>query len=135
MAKYNAFAEKSGLQKVTEQKPLESILAIGALLSKLDLNLQLLRSERYISLKIDCLSSSEIDQLKQLLVKNRHPRFVKEFAVSRHQPFGKTSDYINCIKNGDTGEITKLVKLVGMLMQTKVYLFLGNQIGNKINCL
>jgi hypothetical protein len=49
--------------------------------------------------------------------------FKKEFAVSRHQPFGKTSDYVKCIENADLSKIGKLVKLVGMLRQTKVYLF------------
>jgi hypothetical protein len=49
--------------------------------------------------------------------------FKKEFAVSRHQPFGKTSVYVKCIQNADVSKIAKLVKLVGMLLQTKVYLF------------
>ncbi|MGD0071625.1 MAG: hypothetical protein ABSB71_08715 [Candidatus Bathyarchaeia archaeon] len=49
--------------------------------------------------------------------------FKKEFAVSRHQPYGKTSDYVKCIQNADVSKIAKLVKLVGMLLQTKVYLF------------
>jgi hypothetical protein len=49
--------------------------------------------------------------------------FKKEFAVSRHQPYGKTSDYVECIQNADVSKIAKLVKLVGMLLQTKVYLF------------
>jgi hypothetical protein len=49
--------------------------------------------------------------------------FKKEFAVSRYQPFGKTSDYVKSIQNADVSKIAKLVKLVGMLLQTKVYLF------------
>jgi hypothetical protein len=49
-------------------------------------------------------------------------RFKKEFAVSRHQPFGKTSDYITSIQNADSCKIAKLVKLVGMVLQVKVYL-------------
>ncbi|HEX9262555.1 MAG TPA: hypothetical protein VF893_08520 [Candidatus Bathyarchaeia archaeon] len=32
--KYNLFAEKAGLQKITEQKPVVSLLAIAAFLSK-----------------------------------------------------------------------------------------------------
>jgi len=30
--------------------------------------------------------------LKELFIKNKHPGFEKEFAVSRHQPFGRTAD-------------------------------------------
>jgi hypothetical protein len=123
MAKYNPFAEKAGLQKVTEQKPLKSILAIAALLSELGFNLQLLSSENYVSQKLDCLSSTDRAKLKEVFIKNKHPRFEKEFAVSRHQPFGKTSDYVRCIENADSEKMAKLIKLVGMLLQTKVYLF------------
>jgi hypothetical protein len=65
--------------------------------------------------------------LKESFVKSKHPRFKKEFAVSRHQPFGKTSVYVECIQNADVPKIAKLVKLVGMLLQTKVYLFWNRQ--------
>jgi hypothetical protein len=123
MAKYNPFAEKAGLQKVTEQRILESMLAIAALLSQFGFDLQLLSSERYVSQKLGDLNSSERNKLKELFIRNKHPRFEKEFAVSRHQPFGKTSDYVECIKKADSGKMTKLIKLVGMLLQTKFYLF------------
>jgi len=61
-------------------------------------------------------------KLKEAFVKNKHLRFKKEFAVSRHQPFWKTSVYVECIQNADVSKIAKLVKLVEMLLQTKVYL-------------
>jgi hypothetical protein len=67
MAKYNPFAEKAGLQKITEQKPAKSILAIAALLSTLGFNLQLLGSENYISQRIDALSSLDRDRLKRTI--------------------------------------------------------------------
>ncbi|MCW4002415.1 MAG: ABC transporter ATP-binding protein [Candidatus Bathyarchaeota archaeon] len=126
MAKYNPFAEKAGLQKVTEQKPTKSILAIASLLSELGFNLHLLSSGRYVSQKLASLNSGAREKLKELFIKNKHPRFEKEFAVSRHQPFGKTSDYAKCIENADSDKMVKLIKLVGMLMQTKVYLFASN---------
>lgn len=51
------------------------------------------------------------------------PRLKKEFAASRHQPFDKTTDYVGCIKNADSEKISKLVRVVGMLLQTKACLF------------
>jgi hypothetical protein len=123
IAKYNPFAEKAGLQKITEQNPLKSIMTIAALLSDFGFNLQLLSSPRYVSKKLDSLSSEKRENLKELFIKNKHPRFEKEFAISRHQPFGKTSDYVESINNANPEKITKLVKLVGMLLQAKVYLF------------
>ena len=71
----------------------------------------------------DWLSIEEVGRIKGAFIENRHPHFKKELAVSRHQPFGKTSDYVKCIDNADSAKIAKLVKLVGMLLQAKAYLF------------
>jgi hypothetical protein len=92
--------------------------------------LQLLGSEHYVKGKLESMNSGQIHELKDAFIRNKHPRFKKEFAADRHQPFGKTSDYIVCIENTDSAKLAKLVKLVGMLLQTKVYLFWQTQ--NKI---
>jgi ABC-type ATPase with predicted acetyltransferase domain len=123
MAKYNPFAEKAGMQKIAEQQKVESVSEVSKVLLKLGFDLQLLGSERYVKGRLESLSSEQIDELKAAFIRNKHPRFKKEFAVSRHQPFGKTSDYIACIEKADPVKMAKLVKLVGMLLQTKVYLF------------
>ena len=123
MAKYNPFAEKAGMQKIAEQKRIESVSEVTKMLLELGFDLQLLGSERYVKGRLESLSSEQINELKAAFIRNKHLRFKKEFAISRHQPFGKTSDYITCIKNADHVKMVKLVKLVGMLLQTKVYLF------------
>lgn len=82
--------------------------------------------ERYVKEKLEGLSPVQFGKLKEAFIKNKHPRFKKEFAVSRHQPFGKTSDYVSAIRNADTAKMAKLIRLVGMLLQTKVYLFHKN---------
>jgi hypothetical protein len=123
VAKYNPFAEKAGLTKVAEQQPLKGVKKLAEALSEFGFNLSLLASERYVSEKLNCLDSAEISKLKNVFVENSHPRFRKEFAVSRHKPFGKTSEYMTCIENADSAKIAKLIKIVGLLMQTKVYLF------------
>jgi hypothetical protein len=123
MAKYNPFAEKAGLKKIVEQQPLPSILRIADLLVKLGFNLKLLGSEHYVLERVERLSVGEVEQVREAFIENKHPRFKKEFAVSRHQPFGKTSDYVKCIENADSEKMAQITKLVGMLLQTKVYLF------------
>ncbi|MCW4045226.1 MAG: ABC transporter ATP-binding protein [Candidatus Bathyarchaeota archaeon] len=123
MAKYNPFAEKAGLQKIVEQQPLEGIKRIAAKLSEFGFNLSLFGSERYVLERLGNLKTEEISALRDLFVANKHPRFKKEFAVSRHQPFGKTSDFVISVENADLKKIAKLIRIVGMLMQTKVYLF------------
>ena len=127
MAKYNPFAEKAGMKKIAKQQSADSVSEVSKTLSKLGFDLQLLGSERYVRGKLESLSPEQMCTLKEAFVKSKHPRFKKEFAVSRHQPFGKTSDYVKSIQNADVPKLAKLVKLVGMLLQTKVYLFWNRQ--------
>jgi hypothetical protein len=111
------------MQRIAKQKPAEGVLRISELLSGFGFDVQLLGSSRYVFSKIEKLNPAQIRKLKEAFIKNKHPRFKKEFAVSRHQPFGKTADYVFCIQNADQLKMVKLIKLVGMLLQTKVYLF------------
>jgi hypothetical protein len=103
--------------------PLESVIEIAELLSKLRFDLPLLSSERYVLETLSNLKPEEIEELRRLFSKNKHPRFKKEFTAGRHKPFGKTSDYLEAVENADLTKLAKLIKLVGMLMQEKVYLF------------
>ncbi|MGE5556079.1 MAG: ATP-binding cassette domain-containing protein [Methanocella sp.] len=123
MAKYSPFAEKAGMQKIAEQQTVKSVLAVSKVLLELGFDLQLLGSERYVRGKLESLNLAQIGLLRDAFIKSKHTRFKKEFAVSRHQPFGKTADYIDSIRNADNVKIGKLLKLAGMLLQTKVYLF------------
>ena len=97
MAKYSPFAEKAGMQKIAQQQSVESISAVSKALLELGFDVQLLGSERYVQGKLESLHPEQIRKLKEAFIKNKHPRFKKEFAVSRHQPFGKTSDYVACM--------------------------------------
>jgi ABC-type ATPase with predicted acetyltransferase domain len=123
MAKYSPFAEKAGMQKIAKQQSVENISPISNVLSELGFNLQLLSSERYVKTKLGSLSQAQLSKLKESFIKNKHPRFKREFASGRHMPYGKTTDYIADINNADDEKIKRLIKLTGMLLQTKVYLF------------
>ena len=126
MAKYSPFAEKAGMTKIALQQSVESISAVSKALFELGFDMQLLGSDRYIKGKLETLSPEQIRKLKEAFIKNKHPRFKKEFAMSRHQPFGGASDYFVCMMKADSAKLAKLIKLVGVLMQTKVYLFWSN---------
>ena len=123
MAKYSPFAEKAGMQKIAEQKSNENISKISKVLMEFGFDLQLLGSQRYVTGKLEGLSTEQMCKLKETFLRSNHPKFKREFTGSRHQPFGKTSDYIKSIQKADIPKIAKLIKLVGMLLQTKVYLF------------
>jgi ABC-type ATPase with predicted acetyltransferase domain len=126
MAKYSPFAEKAGMGKVTQQQTVKSVSSVSKALSELGFDTQLLASERYVIAKLENLQLEQVKELKEAFIKNKHTRFRKEFAASRHQPFGKVVDYIACMQKAELPELGKLIKLVGMLSQTKVYLFWAN---------
>ncbi|MCW4005282.1 MAG: ATP-binding cassette domain-containing protein [Candidatus Bathyarchaeota archaeon] len=121
MPKYSPFAENAGLQKIAVQQEVKSVCEVSKTLVELGFNLQLLCSERYVYNKLRNLSSKEIEVLKLSFAKNSHPRFKKEFA-SRHQPFGKTPEYIMAVSQSNIEKLARLVKITGILNQTKVYL-------------
>jgi ABC-type transport system involved in cytochrome c biogenesis ATPase subunit/GNAT superfamily N-acetyltransferase len=123
MAKYSPFAEKAGMRKVAEQQSVETVSKISKTLLDLCFDMHLLGSERYVKTKLENLSPVQLVLIREAFVKNSHPRFKKEFATSQHQPFGKTSDYIKGIENANFAKLARLIKIVGMLLQTKVYLF------------
>jgi hypothetical protein len=64
-----------------------------------------------------------MNRFNESFIKSKHPRFKKEFAASRHQPYGTTVDYVKCVENAEPAKLAKLIKLGGMLLQTKVCLF------------
>ncbi len=122
MAKYSPFAEKAGMQKITEQTTVESISEVIDTLKELEFNLQLISSDSYVKEKLYNLKQTQIDKLKKVTIKNKHPRFKREAVANRHAPYGKTSDYIKYIQNADYLMIAKLIKVLATLSQTKVYL-------------
>jgi len=61
--------------------------------------------------------------MKEAFIKNDHPRFRREIAAIRHMPYGTAAVYGEGMRNASIERLAKLVKIVGMLLQTKVYLF------------
>jgi len=57
-------------------------------------------------------------------IKKIHPRLRKEFTP--HQPYGRQADYVEGVKNADLTKMAKLIRIVGVLLQSKVYLFWRN---------
>jgi ABC-type ATPase with predicted acetyltransferase domain len=123
MAKYSPFAEKAGMQKVAQQQSVKSVAEVARVLSDLGFNLQLLGSSRYVHAKLGSLNAEQASKLKGAFIKNKHTRFRREFAAGRNQPFGKVADYVSSVQDANIDKMCRLVKLVGMLSQTKVYLF------------
>jgi ABC-type lipoprotein export system ATPase subunit/GNAT superfamily N-acetyltransferase len=121
MAKYNPFAEKAGMRKIAEQPPPKEALAIAEVLRKLDFNIQLLGSEKYVLNKLQTLSPKQIQVVKEAFIKHSHARFMKYFFC--HMPFGRKEAYAKEVMQASLERLAHLIKVCGFLMQTKVYLF------------
>jgi len=125
MAKYNPFFEKAGLIKVQEVTPSKQALAVKDVLEKMHFNTTLLGSHTYVLTKLQSLTNSEVQALRQAFIMNAHPRFLKEFFS--HQPYGKRQLFKKAAEVTSIEKLAKLLKVTGMLLQTKVYLFWKNE--------
>ena len=77
--------------------------------------MQFLGSERYVKAKLEGLAPVQLSKVREAFVKNSHlvdtSRLAKPLTTSR------------ALKNADSEKLARLIKIVGMLLQTKVYLF------------
>jgi len=131
MAKYSPFAEKAGMQKVTQQQNIEGTTKLTNTLKQLNFDLQLIASQQYVEQKIANLTTEQIKQLKTAFKANKHPSFKKQAPPSSHNPYGKTTNYLTYITSANNNQISRLIKTLAMLNQTKVYLFWNKQNQNK----
>ncbi len=123
MAKYSPFAEKAGMEKIAEQHTEKELNRQTQAVMESGFSLQLIGSQRYVLSVFESLKEEQIAQLKTAFAATKHPRFKREVASSRHDPYGKTSDYIKYVQVADNLKLAKLIKILAMLSQTKVYLF------------
>jgi ABC-type ATPase with predicted acetyltransferase domain len=123
MAKYNPFAERAGMQRVIFQVPGKEPLKIADVLEQLGFNTKLLGSESYVMQRLEKLDSKQMSILKEAFIKNSYPRLRKEIAVDRHRAFGTQEHYVQGVKNADLPRMAKLIKVIGILLQVKAYLF------------
>jgi len=121
MAKYNPFAEKAGMQKIAEQPPAKEALKIAETLQKLGFNIQLLGSEKYVSNRLQTLKAKDITTVREAFIQNKAPRFMKYFFP--HEPYGQLNVYVEKVMEVSLERLAHLIKVCGLLLQTKVYLF------------
>ena len=123
MAKYSPFAEKAGMKRIVQQTEVKSVCRISKVLSSLGFEVQLLGSKQYTKTKLDTLDTQQLSSVRNILLRNPHPRLKKEVTSSRHMPYGVTADYIKYVQAADSEKLAILIKTVALLLQTKVYLF------------
>lgn len=133
MAKFSPFAEKAGMGKVAEQHSVEGVKKLAQTIANIGFDLQLIGSQRYVESKLESLTEEQINEVRTAFLANKHPRFKKEVAPSRHEPYGKTSDYITYIQNADNPKLARLIKILAMLSQTKAYLIWKDKYKEKLS--
>jgi ABC-type transport system involved in cytochrome c biogenesis ATPase subunit/GNAT superfamily N-acetyltransferase len=121
MAKYNPFAEKAGMKKVTEQAPAKEAVKIVNLLGSMGFEPVSLGSLKYVYERLLAMRPSEVQKVREAFLKSRHPRFLKDFSYDL--PYGTKKDYKAKIGAASLEKLAKLITVCSFLMQTKVYLF------------
>ena len=91
------------------------------MLEELGFNIQLLGSEKYVSNKLRTLKAENITKVKEAFIRNEAPRFMKYFFP--HQPYGRQKLYVEKLMKVSLERLARLIKICGLLLQTKVYLF------------
>ena len=128
MAKYSPFAVNAGMQEVAVQEPSKDVLRIAEKLADLGFDAQLLASHQYVINKLQGLTAEDVDSLKDVFCRNSHPRLKKEVTrkgVNRHLPWGCLKDYKESVQEASLERVAGFIRIVGMLLQKKVYLFWG----------
>jgi ABC-type ATPase with predicted acetyltransferase domain len=123
MAKYSPFAEKAGMKKIVEQQSVEGVKKLTRTLNQLGFDLRLIGSQHYTETKLNSLSEEQVNELKRAFIANAHPRFKKDVASSRRRPYGQKAQFVSYVQNADNLKICRMIKILAMLSQTKVYLF------------
>jgi ABC-type lipoprotein export system ATPase subunit len=130
MAKYNPFAERAGMEKIVEQPPAREALAIAETLSRLGFNIQFLGSEKYVLNKLQTLKDEDVTRIREAFIQNNTPRFMKYFFT--HKPYGKQKLFAEKLMKTSLERLAHLIKVCGLLLQTKVYLFWKNEHALKV---
>lgn len=121
MAKYNPFAEKAGMKKVLESRPKEDLIKIIGELKAAGFNIHLLTCEKHVLNGIRNLNEESIRIIKEKFSGFFHPRFVR--VLEPNEAFLRKQDYAEKIMSISTDKLARLIRICGILAQTKVYLF------------
>ena len=76
---------------------------------------------KYVLNKLQSLKAADLVQVREDFIKNKQPRFVKYFFSG--MPYGKSRLYPGKVMEASLEKLTHLIRVCGLLLQTKVYLF------------
>ncbi len=129
MAKYNPFFEKAGMTKIAETTPNPQVLKIVENLRAFNFDPVFLTSERTNMNKLQNMTEKEVDKVKMLL-KKVSGIYRKRIAGAR-QAFLNKEEYEAIVDAADIEKLAKMLRILGFLTQTKVYLFWKRKLKNE----
>ena len=128
MAKYNPFFEKAGMTKIAQTQPNPHILKIVEKLRAFNFNPVFLTSERMNRNKLQTMTETEVSKVR-MVIKQVTGIYRKRIAGTK-QAFLNKEEYEAIVDAADNIKLAKMLRILGFLTQTKVYLFWKKQ----INC-
>ena len=121
MAQYNPFAEKAGMKKILVKKPTEKIVEAVDRLKALGFNPALLASRSYDERTLSSLSPEGLAGVHEaLLGVDRH--YYRRLARTQ-APYLKKTDFVEWLGAADTQSLAWTLRILGILSQTKAYLY------------
>ncbi|PVX24543.1 MAG: ABC transporter ATP-binding protein [Candidatus Bathyarchaeum sp.] len=131
MAKYNPFFEKAGMNKIAQTTPNPQVIKAVEKLRKLNFNPVFLTSEKTNQNKLQQMTQKQLNQVKEA-IKEITGIYRKRIASTK-QAFLNKKDYEAIVDAADINKLAKMIRILGFLTQTKVYLFWKRKPKNEKN--
>ena len=113
------------MTKIAQTTPNPQILKVIEKLRTFNFNPVLLTSERTNINKLQNMTETEVNKVR-IAIKEVTGIYRKRVAGTK-QAFLKKEEYATIVDAADTNKLTKMLRIIGFLTQTKVYLFWKRQ--------
>jgi len=126
MARYNPFLERAGMKKIAESTPNPKLLKAVERLRKLGFNPVFLTSETTNLKKLRRMSPEEVGEVRNVF-KGISGGIYGRRLLSIYQAFLTKEDFLARVESAGVEKLAKMLRILGFLVQTKVYLFWKNR--------
>jgi len=121
MAKYNPFLERAGMQKIDESRPSPQLVKAVERLREIGFSPVFLTSEITNLKKLRGMAPKEVDEVRNVFkeISGIYGRRL----LSIYQAFLTKEDFEARVESASVERLAKMLRILGFLTQTKVYLF------------
>jgi len=123
MARYNPFFEKAEMQKIAEQTPSQSCVEALEKLHMLGFNPVLLASTKQNMRQLKTMNKQALEKCRDILANVQSLRLRRSIVP---EPFVSAEAYKSALRKAKIEKIAQALRVLSILMQTKVYLLWKN---------